>query len=58
MVPALLVKAIYEKFDGFTAVHKKFIIELFAKGDWLKNDNKEFKIKLKSYLFLKLKTLI
>ena len=48
---AQLVKAIYEKFDGLTAANKKVIIELVAKGDWLKNDDKEFKIKLKNAIY-------
>ncbi len=45
---AQLVKAIYEKFDGLTAANKKVIIELVAKGDWLKSDDKEFKNKQKT----------
>ena len=45
------VKAVYEKFDGLTAANKKVIIELVAKGDWLKNDDKEFKIKLKNAIY-------
>ncbi len=47
-IPALLVKVIYEKFDGLTAANKKFIIELVANGDGLKNDDKVCKIKIKN----------
>ena len=45
---AQLVKTIYEKFDGLTAANKKVITDLVAKGDWLKNDDQEFKKKLRN----------
>lgn len=48
---AALVKGLYEKWDTLTTGNKKAISELVAKGDWLINDDKEFKNKLKLAIF-------
>ena len=48
---AELVKGLYDKWDKLTAVNRKVISEMVAKGDWLINDDKEFKNKLKYAIF-------
>ncbi len=52
MVPALLTKLSKSRRSTRSLTdslaNKKVIIELVAKGDWLKNEDKDFKIKLKN----------